>query len=388
MTTATAQDQPHPARRRRRHPTFSRMWHRDALNLCVELTGLPALVSVITSFLTSDQKILAASAVSALLIAIGLRFFPRITETHALRLVIPWLLVVGLALVLLLVLVVQPRRTASLSQQWLDWQRSLEKSVGGCSTLNGQPLEDCLSRTLSDVLPNRPKVTAHTAQTELARSVMAGQVLLANELVRQELSDRLSVDNRFIGTGNSEPVDDTSPASARIPEYLVPNLPETHDWVWVWEVGLSDMLAGTPVLDHSLRDVLQNETSQPADFKSALDWITKDHLGVDDSSALVRFAILEPKGPIFPSGCLGKPRAKRVFMNSLSPLLDLPLAKAAVNSGYTKEQSNPNARLYIWVFVPTEDVQPVRATWENVLDDMPAWIEDADCSRPKAAQKN
>ena len=52
MTTATAQDQPHPARRRRRHPTFSRMWHRDALNLCVELTGLPALVSVITSFLT------------------------------------------------------------------------------------------------------------------------------------------------------------------------------------------------------------------------------------------------------------------------------------------------------------------------------------------------
>lgn len=364
------------------------MWHRDALNLCVELTGLPALVSVITSFLTSDQKILAASAASALLIAIGLRFFPRITETHALRLVIPWLLVVGLALVLLLVLVVQPRRTASLSQQWLDWQRSLEKSVGGCSTLKGQPLEDCLSKTLSDVLPNRPKASAHTAQTELARSVMAGQVLLANALVRQELSDRLSVDNRFIGTGNSEPVDETSATLASVPEFLVPNLPETHDWVWVWKIGLSDMQGHTPVLDLKLRDVLQNLPSQPADFKSSLDWIAKDHLNVDESSALVRFAILEPSGPIFPSGCLGKPHAKRVFMNSLKPLLDEPLAKAAVNSGYTKEQTNPNARLYIWVYVPTQDVHPVRATWENVLDDMPTWIEDADCSRPKVAQKN
>jgi hypothetical protein len=364
------------------------MWHRDALNVCVELTGLPALVSVIASFLTSDQKILAASAVTALLVAIGLRFFPRITETHALRLVIPWLLVVGLALVLLLVLVVQPRRTASLSQQWLDWQRSLEKSVGGCSTRKGQLLDDCLSNTLADILPNRPKASAHTAQTELARSVMAGQVLLANALVRQELSDRLSVDNRFIGTGNSEPVDETSATLASVPEFLVPNLPETHDWVWVWKIGLSDMIAQKPVLDHTLKDVLQDMPSQPGNFKSAYDWIAKDHLGETTSSALVRFAILEPSGPTFPSGCLGKPHAKRVFMNSLEPLLNEKLSTAAVNSGYTKEQTNPNARLYIWVYVPTEDVQPVRATWENVLDDMPSWIEDADCSRPKAAGKN
>ncbi len=217
---------------------------------------------------------------------------------------------------------------------------------------------------------------------------MAGQVLLANETVRNELSDRLSVDNRFIGTGNSEPVDETSPASASVPEYLVPNLPQSHDWVWVWEVGLSDMLDKTPLLDHTLRDVLQNETSQPVGFKSELSWIAKDHLGVDSSSAMVRFAILEPNGPKFPSGCLGKPRAKRVFMNSLSPLLDLPLAKAAVNSGYTKEQTNPNARLYIWVDVPTQDVQPVRATWENVLNDMPSWIEDPACIIAKPAPKN
>ncbi len=129
--TTTTQDPTHPKPRRRRHPTFSHMWHRQTLDVCMELAGPPALVSVIASFVTADQKILAASALIALLIAIGLRFFPRITETHALRLVIPWLLVLGLGLVLLLVLVVQPRRTESLSQQWLEWQRTLEKSVSG-----------------------------------------------------------------------------------------------------------------------------------------------------------------------------------------------------------------------------------------------------------------
>lgn len=355
----------------------------------MELAGPPALASVIASFVTPDQKVLAVSALSALLIAIGLRFFPRITETHALRLVIPWLLVVGLGLVLLLVLVVQPRRTESISQQWLEWQRTLEKSVAGCNGMDGQALDNCLSNALADILPNRPKPTAHTAQTELARSVMAGQVLLANETIRKELLDRLSVDNRFIGTGNSEPVDDTSPLSAKIPEFLVPNLPETHEWVWVWKIGLSDMWPDKiAVIDHPLQDVLEKVPSQPPDFKSALDWIKKDHYGVDPNSALVRFAILEPNGPKFPSGCLGKPTAKRVFMNSLSPLMEHKLSDAAVNSGYTKEQSNLKARLYIWVYVPTQDVQPVRATWENVLNDMPTWIQDADCGRPKPAEKH
>ena len=65
-------------------------------------------------------------------------------------------------------------------------------------------------------------------------------------------------------------------------------------------------------------------------------------------------------------------------MNSLAPLLDLPLRLAARNSGYTDEvRNNPNIRLYIWVYVPDQEV--TEATWENVLDRLPDWIRASDC---------
>jgi hypothetical protein len=367
---------------------FGRAWHRAALNICVELAGLPALVTVIANYFTQDQSKLAICASVALLVAIGLRFFPTITEKHALSLVLPWLIVLGLASVLFLVLVWSPKRNADLAQSWLTWQKSVETSTAKCKGKQSPEVEVCLSQELAPVLSSRPGKSADTALTRLTSGVMAGQVLLANQIVSKVLHDRLSVDERFIGTGNSEPVNSTSAAAAKVPEYLVPNLPVSDRQVWVWKLSPEDLLENQPLLDHPLKDVLLNEPPEfhanHEDFKTAWSkWIERDHLNSSDSPVLVRFASLDPTNkpkdyPPPPSGCLGKPLATRVFMNTLSPLLDEPLRLAAKDSGYSEEvRKNPDVKLYVWVWVPEEEV--TQATWENVLNRLTTWIQAPAC---------
>lgn len=325
----------------------------------------------------------------ALLVAIGLRFFPNITEAHALSLVLPWLIVVGLVAVLFLVLVWSPKRNADLAEKWLKWQKSVETSAARCKDKKSPEVEACITQVLDPVLGDRPGKSADTALTRLTSGVMAGQVLLANPTVRAVLKDRLSVDERFIGTGTSEPVNNTNSAEAKVPEFLVPNVNiSDNKQVWMWRLNPEDLLDGQPLLDLPLRDVLLRKSQElhggQDDFKTAWDkWVEKGHLFSNDSPVLVRFASLDPDNspkdfPPPPSGCLGKPRATRVFMNTLAPLLDEPLRLAARNSGYSEVvQKNPKVQLFVWVWVPDEEI--TQATWENVLNKMTTWIGARAC---------
>ncbi len=368
-------------------------WHRTALNAVVELTGVPASVAVIASFFTENQRILIACAAVSLLAAIGLRFFPGILRARPFSVVLPWLIVVIMALVLFLVLVVIPKRAEKqnilIANSWLGWQKSLEVSAARCKGMTSPAVEECLSKELGPVLENRPKA-AHTAIAELAGAVIAGQVLLANQSVREVLQERLSVDDRFIGTGYSEPVRHTSSAAARVPEYFVANLPNSAPFVWVWELDPGGLLNKHPLLDHTLIEVLNHVPPKPrADgniFTDNWGWM-KDHLNDDEAPVLVRFALLDPtntrgdkKRLPPPSGCLGKPKATHVFMNSLGNVKDEPLREAAANSGYTEASDNPNTRLYVWIYAVTRNGQATRAMWDNVLTNLPVWIQDPVCN--------
>ena len=221
-----------------------------------------------------------------------------------------------LALILLLVLVVVPNRNTLWAKSWLDWQKSVEISAAKCK--KSSTPETCLSKELASVLVRRPK-PAQTATPELASAVIAGQVLLANETIRKVLSERLSIDERFIGAGNSEPIRHTNAAAARVPEYLVPNLPTSAPLVWVWKLSLDDLMRHHLLLDNKLIEVLLNVAPEPrtdgTTFAKNWGWISSDHLASDDTPALVRFALLDPSNSRgdstrrpSPSGCLGGSR--------------------------------------------------------------------------------
>ena len=367
-------------------------WHKNALEIARELAGLPTLVTVVASFCTESQEVLAYWALGALLVAIGLRFLPGIAKGK-LSIVAPWLVTALLALTLVLVLVVVPRRAGKKGtslKSWLKWQNSLELSAANC---NKSPTpEICLRKELADVLNERPPTPPGAdAGTRLANAMIAGQVLLANPTVRAVLQKRLSVDERFIGAGNSEPVQRTNAAAAMVPEYLVPNVLNSNSSVWVWELNLGVPLNGRPPIDQKLMDVLLTVPPQPHDdgqtFATNWAWIEEKHLATDDTPALVRFAILDPtnlnhdsKKQPPPSGCLGKPDATRVFMNKLVFVKDETLATASKDSGFTVRRDDPTARLYIWVYVPTQAGEVTRATWDNVLTNFTTWITEDACT--------
>jgi hypothetical protein len=367
-------------------------WHKKALEIARELAGLPTLVTVVASFCTESQRLLAIWALGALLVAIGLRFLPGISKARSISVVLPWLVTALLALTLVLVLVVVPYRAEKqntlLAKSWLDWENSLEVSAAKCK--KSPTPESCLSKELADVLENRPK--SANASAKLASAMIAGQVLLANQTVHGVLQKRLSVDERFIGAGNSEPVHRTNAAAAMVPEYLVPNLRNEAPFVWVWELNLGVPLNGRPLIDQKLMDVLLTVPPQPRDDQQAFAtnwtaWIEKGHLATDDAPALVRFAILDPtnlnhdsKKQPPPSGCLGKPDATRVFMNNLGFVKDETLGTATKDSGYTVRPDDPSARLYIWVYVPTQAGEVTRATWDNVLTNLTTWITENPCA--------
>jgi hypothetical protein len=365
-------------------------WHKNALEIARELAGLPTLVTVVASLFTENREILVYSALGALLVAIGLRFLPGIAKGK-ISIVAPWLVTALLALTLVLVLYVLPRRAGKKGtslEPWLKWQNSLDLSAAKCNK-NPTP-ESCLRNELAEVLDNRPSNPRAAAGTKLFNAMIAGQVLLANQTVRAVLQKRLSVDERFIGADNSEPVQHTSAVAAMVPEYLVPNVLDSYSSVWVWKLDLGVRLKDRLPGDHKLMDVLLTVPPQSHDgqtFKTYWPLIEKDHLASDHTPALVRFAMLDPtnsnhdinKQPP-PSGCLGKPDATRVFMNKLVFVKDETLGTAIKDSGYTVRPDDPTERLYIWVYVPTQAGEVTRATWDNVLTNFTTWITDNPCA--------
>ena len=365
-------------------------WHKNALEIARELAGLPTLVTVVASLFTENREILVYSALGALLVAIGLRFLPGIAKGK-ISIVAPWLVTALLALTLVLVLYVLPRRAGKKGtslEPWLKWQNSLELSAAKCK--KSPTPESCLRNELAEVLDNRPSNPRAAAGTKLFNAMIAGQVLLANQTVRAVLQKRLSVDERFIGAGNSEPVQHTSAVAAMVPEYLVPNVLDSYSSVWVWKLDLGVRLKDRLPGDHKLMDVLLTVPPQSHDgqtFKTYWPLIEKDHLASDDTPALVRFAMLDPTNSNHdinkqqpPSGCLGKPDATRVFMNKLVFVKDETLGTAIKGSGYTVRPDDPTERLYIWVYVPTQAGEVTRATWDNVLTNFTTWITDNPCA--------
>src|SRR5262249_53515297 len=126
--------------------------------------------------------------------------------------------------------------------------------------------------------------------------------------------------DKFLGTGESLQSGKKF-TDARIPEYLVPNYPDSHKNVLLWRLK-----PGDPELDGSLMDLLDRPPyHEPGDAEAIRSRIkAKINSHDDQNPLLVRFAMVPDleKARAQPSpnysGCFARKERKRAFFSSLS----------------------------------------------------------------------
>jgi len=364
-----------PRPRRRRHRT-ARKWYLDILELSRALVALPTITAMALDLLGFSPLVVRASTAIALVIAIVLRFFPKLHPWTVLPLVLSAILAV------VFILFVAPSRAHKesnlLAMSWLNWEQSLERSAGSCNEGDAA----CLAKVLVPVIDDRPRPVEDSQTSRQAGDVVAGELLLANYKAQSLLNKRLSISKQFVGSGFSEPIGQSDPAVARVREYLVPNISvdDKSKHVWFWELDGDKLVDGKRLLDHKLLDVLLNQpTANHVEFKKNwTSWVSRQTQLTDSRPVLVRFAHLDPEKE---SGCLGRKDATRVFMSNLAEVAAMPVDEASRNSGYVvPAKDDYKSRLLVWVYAPELETQAVRATWGNVLANFGAWVTDEACT--------
>ena len=373
-------------------------WSIELLETCRALAGLPVLVSLIIEAFTPDTRIIGIGAIIAVIIALVLRFIPKLRimlkprSGHAFWTALPWFMT-GLLAIFLIFKIIPDRATKQndlLANSWLTWQKNLASASGQCTKWKEKEdradkakdhaekveaeraLASCIADALDPVLYKEPRPSS---------DLVAGQLMLDDDNARSVLGDRLSVGDKFLGSGFSLPWGQNDPAVARVPEYFVPNLRDDSDHVWVWKLEHSKVQDQKPIMERKLLEVLQTfDPSNHADFKENWGWL-KQHLQPNDSlPVLVRFALMDP-GKVQYSECLGRPDATRVFMSNLGELQSKTIREAAQSTGYNKPEKSDErgVTLFIWVYAPTEEDQVVKATWGSVLTNFSGWARSGDC---------
>jgi hypothetical protein len=384
-------------------------WYADVLETARALAGLPVLVSLFLEVFKPEIKL--AGAVAAFVIALILRFFPKVRRAviprkgHVLWSALPWFLSSILALVLVYKIIpARSKESATfLTRTWLNWQEELEQASDQCTESTNQvdaarkrksgatdaavidramrdeetaekARDSCLSKTLAPLLDLK-----HRPGGGMTSELMAGQLLLTNRNTSQALWDRMSIDNRFLGEGFSLP-SNADPTAARVPEYLVRNIRDDSPEIWHWEIDQGTRLNQRPVQEVNLLQVLESlPPKEGQDFRKSYEGWMQEHLRPDSQlPLLVRFAMLDTPS----SGCIGRPDASRVFMSNFGELQGKTLASAALSTGYIKnvKAAEKGVKIHVWVYAPTEADEVSPATWGSALSNFDTWITQDPCA--------
>lgn len=247
-----------------------------------------------------------------------------------------------------------------------------------------QDKDKCIAAAL-DELPQ--KVQSKPGDYAVAEGLFADQVMGEIVRTRQEAMDLLhtiyGVDSGFLAVGISKPSDQQTFFAGRIPEYLAPNYPDSHEGVLVWK--LTPML---PLEDEKLYDILRKTAPINAKEEEA----EKEWLIVDKRLArwqrnpevVVRFALIPkgtPKGGY--SGCLGRTEAHEVFVDDfgLMRAYGFTLKQATKMSGYPLPP-NEQRELYAFVFIPSDPQELHVPTWTYVLSHVKSDLEGTSPCKP------
>ena len=221
---------------------------------------------------------------------------------------------IALALAGVLIFALAPRR-----ERWDEWAQHLYSAAIEC-----QEKDACLAETLARQENSEPPLPDNEPVSHLVRDLTVGHIIEDTEPFKDRLMDRLGISGQyFVGSGFSLPVAPIDANNPMLPEYLVPNYPETLSNVWLWEVDM-DAVGNKPLKSLLLTErPLLHQFGFPRYYRNN---ITRHLDPGDQTPALVRFALIDPKHY---SHCLGITTRTRVFASPLGLLLD-----SSLHAGY------------------------------------------------------
>jgi hypothetical protein len=219
--------------------------------------------------------------------------------------------------------------------------------------------------------------------SSLENDVRAGSILISNKVVSAVLKKRLGIGNKFLGTGIAMPSGlGKVYGHARLPEYLVPNLPETHDKILTWQIPspLPFMSRTVECLITGCIDGVQPSNIDPKVEKdksklvNILEYVKKTENRFNEETVILirlnRFNPYDDKGEKRYKGNLGRDDASRVFMIRLRDVWNMSIQDALIFSGHEVDESRSNETLFVWLYVPAPGDPITPATWINIIDNI------------------
>lgn len=341
---------------------------RKLLRALTEAVGLSGLILILGNIFNAPNMVTNGLALSLILIWT----VARLGREYLIRVRIVLLSTLCLTLATSLAWVIHSKK-----DPWREWGIAISDSVNSCSDKGDPCIAEALTRPY-------PAPMSGLVISRLNSDLTAGSYFLQNEAIKKMLDSRLGIKRRFLGTGFAQPSFADDYGEARVPEYLCPNSSENDEAVISWQLGpkqgyqewtLEEIIKGErPTFIRGKKGI---EVIQPTNSKDKRDRLLANIEGNLDLRArlpaVVRFQQLSAS-----STKVGKTEAARVFFIHLGSVWKAKLKDAAALSGYTLDDST-DKKYFIWVFVPSDENEVVRATWDEILshikDKEKPWIK-------------
>jgi len=271
--------------------------------------------------------------------------------------------------------IANPGGPGAAGDQWTIWEQRLKGDIEACGTA---PKDPCIAEAISKLDVPQPK--SEVAIDQMERDIRAGSVIREIPAASQMLKRVVGVRESFLGNGFAKPNRQNDQYwDAKVPEFLVRNVPETDPNLWTWSLE-----PDYKYLDRKVSDIIgSNEgllagapISPPAEFIKKV----KDRLDHGDQEPVVirfsRFPLKDQSGKPFYSQMMGRSEAKRVFVIDAGPVLDLTLRRAAELSGYSLDQKvGRDDRFWIWVYFPHQG-ELKKPTWRSIMTEIKQWMSE------------
>lgn len=235
--------------------------------------------------------------------------------------------------------------------------------------------ETCIASAISSLQQQIPPKN-DTPPEHLFTDQVLGEILRSSPESMDLLWRIYGAKDGFLGTGLSKPLDQQTFVAGRIPEYLVPNYPETDRRVLVWKLEPRIEYAHKKLYDVLMNNVPSNATKWKwkSELKATRDALNDQLAWNADLPAVVRFALI-PKGKY--SGCLGRHQSREVFASHLGLMISsgLTVEQATGMSGYPLPMDGDD-ELYAFVFLPSPG-ELNEPTWTHMISRLPSELDSS-----------
>ena len=253
------------------------------------------------------------------------------------------------------------------SPEWRVWRNHVHEKLSD-ETLTEHETEEVLIEVLQN---NRPPSRSAFPPAVLRHDAAIAEVLLSYKSVADVLRLRLGIyQDSFLGTGLSIAVTAQDYGSASVHEYLVPNIADNKSSIWMRRIDPVGPEFQQEISEFVKQD--PNPDAKNAKLRDQIIQFMSEKSRGNSPSALIRFERLDSE-QYDRSKTLGRPEARRVFASDLAEVWNLKLKDAATASGYQLKSQGDT--FFVWIFLPPSPQDAILATWTNVLENLPVWLQ-------------